>query len=349
LMTNIFGDASDDDDGDDDEKVLSTKDKVNFNLLQFAYTYVFMLLKYGLGPERCLLRKEWDFDIMLREKKAERRRPRRRRHDGSIDVGGIYDDKIKSLMDAMKVAAKTDRSCNIARKPAVQKRILLPQVKALLIKYDLMEYIIDNGMLNIVAEWLAPLPDKSLPALEIRTTLLKILQEYNRLDQGILKQSGLGKAVMLLYKHPKETKENKILAAKLISEWARPIFHLETDFRSMTKEERIQRDYAQLSAAKRKSIKKIKKIRSLSNEADKNNEPRVGEKGFIMRARVPRVLGKDYVVRPKNNVEGQFRGATKSRANERLDRAQREFNARTKQNKFRRAIGVSIGGRNIAL
>lgn len=68
-----------------------------------------------------------------------------------------------------------------------------------------------------------------------------------------------------------------------------------------------------------------------------------------MRARVPRVLGKDYVVRPKNNVEGQFRGATKSRANERLDRAQREFNARTKQNKFRRAIGVSIGGRNIAL
>lgn len=34
----------------------------------------------------------------------------------------------------------------------------------------------DNGMMNVISEWLAPLPDKSLPALEIRTDLLKILQ-----------------------------------------------------------------------------------------------------------------------------------------------------------------------------
>lgn len=84
----------------------------------------------------------------------------------------------------------------------------------------------DNGMLNAVSEWLAPLPDKSLPALEIRTDLLKILQDYSRLEQGTLKQSGLGRAVMLLYKHPKETKENKALAHNLISEWARPIFQV---------------------------------------------------------------------------------------------------------------------------
>lgn len=43
---------------------------------------------------------------MMREKKAERRRPRRRRRDGSIDVGGAYDDQIKMLIDAMKAAAK---------------------------------------------------------------------------------------------------------------------------------------------------------------------------------------------------------------------------------------------------
>lgn len=43
---------------------------------------------------------------MMREKKAERRRPRRRRRDGSIDVGGAYDDQIRMLIDAMKASAK---------------------------------------------------------------------------------------------------------------------------------------------------------------------------------------------------------------------------------------------------
>lgn len=80
--------------------------------------------------------------------------------------------------------------------------------------------------MNVLSEWLAPLPDKSLPALEIRTDLLKILQDYSRLEPGTLKQSGLGRAVMLLYKHPRETKENKALAARLISDWARPIFQV---------------------------------------------------------------------------------------------------------------------------
>uniref|UniRef100_A0A1I8EWW8 Uncharacterized protein n=1 Tax=Wuchereria bancrofti TaxID=6293 RepID=A0A1I8EWW8_WUCBA len=49
-----------------------------------------------------------------------------------------------------------------------------------------------------------------------------------------------------------------------------------------------------------------------------------------MRVHVPRPSQKDYVVRPKSNVEGQFRGATKNRSNSRFDRTQR--NSKSVQN-----------------
>ncbi|KAL3989663.1 TFIIS helical bundle-like domain family protein [Acanthocheilonema viteae] len=338
LMTNIFGEDSDDE--KESEDAVQTKYPAEGNSQE------------GDDEEPRYVHDEndeddgrvWDFDTMMREKKAERRRPRRRRRDGSIDVGGAYDDQIKILIDAMKAAAKDDRHSNMERRPALQKRKMLPYVKAMLIKHDLMEAVIDNGMMNVISEWLAPLPDKSLPALEIRTDLLKILQDFNRLEPGTLKQSGLGRAVMLLYKHPRETKENKALAARLISDWARPIFQLDTDFRSMTKDERVQRDYAQLSEAKRRRLD----AGSENSDAEKEiSEPRPGDKGFIMRARVPRPSQKDYVVRPKSNVEGQFRGATKNRSNSRLDRTQREFKERTKQQRMQQAVAVSINRVNL--
>uniref|UniRef100_A0A1I7WIS6 TFIIS N-terminal domain-containing protein n=1 Tax=Heterorhabditis bacteriophora TaxID=37862 RepID=A0A1I7WIS6_HETBA len=192
----------------------------------------------------------------------------------------------------------------------------------------MVEAMIDGGMMSAVSEWLAPLPDKSLPALEIRTELLKILQGFGRLEQSILKQSGLGKAVMLLYKHPRETKSNKEMAAKLIREWARPIFQVFIPMIS---------------------------ICPLTNEAVSSKthilseELRPGDKGYVGRARVPKPSTKDYVVRPKSLVEGEFKGERKGKAYSRLDKTQRDFMERTKKFKAKRAVGVSLEGRNMAL
>lgn len=283
---------------------------------------------------------EWDFDVMLREKKAEKKRKRKRRENG-IDIINDDDGIIAHMVNAMKNAAKDDRHSNAERKPALKKRKMLHDVKMMLLRVEMLEAMIEGGMMSAVSEWLAPLPDKSLPALEIRTELLKILQGFGNLDQGVLKQSGLGRAVMLLYKHPRETKENKAMAAHIIREWSRPIFQLETNFSSVSREERVQRDLDHMS-----SIKK----RRMSGEAGPSDAatPAKAQKE-INRARVPRPSTKDYVVRPKSNVEGEFKGERKGKAFARLDKAQREFQERTKRLKAKRAVAVSLEGRNMAL
>ncbi|CAI4228595.1 unnamed protein product [Auanema sp. JU1783] len=343
LMTNIFGDDSDEEEGNKDEAGPQEEDDDP----GVEATY-----KEDREDDPGF---EWDFDIMLRDKKAEKKKKRRRRNDG-IDIINDDDGAIAAMVEAMKGATKEDRISNMERKPALRKRRMLADVKTMLLRVDMQEALVDNGMLSAVSDWLSPLPDKSLPALEIRTELLKLLMGFTRLEQSVLKQSGLGKAVMMLYKHPRETKDNKEMASRLIREWARPIFQLDTDFRSLSRDERVQRDLEHMP--------KVKK-RRMSTETQPTINPglldpldpgkRDGAAGVsaadkgINRARVPRPSTRDYVVRPKSLVEGEFKGERKGKAYTRLDKTQREFMERTKKNKAKRAVTVSLEGRNLAI
>ncbi|XP_028275582.1 protein IWS1 homolog isoform X2 [Parambassis ranga] len=309
-----------------------------------------------------------DFDIMLAKRKAMNSK-RRRHRDGGTFISDA-DDVVNAMITKMNEAAEEDRTLNSQKKPALKKLTLLPQVVMHLKKQDLKDTFIDSGVMSAIKEWISPLPDKSLPALRIREELLRILQELPSVSQETLKHSGIGRAVMFLYKHPKESRCNKDLALKLINEWSRPIFGLTSNYKGMTREERQQRDLDQQMPQRRRLSQPQKVERA--EEPDVFSPPtssggltprrdlekqltgeekalRPGDPGFCARARVPTPSNKDYVVRPKWNVEGDSSRSGCKKAISLLEKHKRRFAEQKKMQRPQGAVKISIEGNRMPL
>uniref|UniRef100_H2YQF9 TFIIS N-terminal domain-containing protein n=1 Tax=Ciona savignyi TaxID=51511 RepID=H2YQF9_CIOSA len=299
-----------------------------------------------------------DFDLMMQRKKNERKG--RRRKDGGTFISDA-DDIINAMLTKMREAAVADREANQLRKPALNKLKMLPTVIRHLKKQDLKESFVDMGMIAAVVDWLTLLPDRSLPHLSIRTELLKVLHDLPGVSSETLKTSGIGRAVMLLFKHPRETRENRESAGRLINKWSRPIFGLNDNFKSMSRGDREQRDLEHMPQSKRRRLSAGQSDGKREEEAggEEGEQLRPGEQGFVMRARVPAPSHKDYVIRPKWKIgsleteDGErFNRRSKSnkaKKDDRLEKHLKTFADRRKNSKMQRAVGISIEGSKMPL
>ncbi|BHF72540.1 Transcription factor iws1 [Sparganum proliferum] len=318
---------------------------------------------------------ESDFDKILSKKREETRRKRRLGKDD--EFLNDSDDIIRETILQMRQTAEEDRFLLAANRPATKKLAMLNVVSSLLKKADLKAALVDNGMLSAITDWLSPLPGQTLPNVIIRETMLRHLAEFSNLEPETLRESGIGKAVMYLYRHPRENRDNKRRAGHLINEWSRPIFNLTSDYRTLTKEERKQLDYEHLPKRRTHDSEEVNR-RDINREMDGEQQGvlRPGDPGWVSRARVPQPSNKDYVVRPKWNLpstedqendedEDEKEGGDQPRRHRMVggrksqvgttSRIETHIHALTKnaavrrKNRFVRAVPMSIEGRKMAL
>jgi len=278
-----------------------------------------------------------DFDNMMQEKKEENRRRRKKK---DIDVINDNDDAIAKMIADMRIAAKEDREMNNHGRPAVKKIGMLRHVMHNLTKVELQLAFIEANLLAVMTDWLAPMPDKSLPHIMIRNEFLTLLHQLKIDDPSRLKESGIGKAVMYLYRHPRETKENKLTAGHIIHNWARPIFHKEDNLALMTKEDRREKDLAIASSSN--AHRKKRKL----DEAEDAKRP--GDPGWIGRARVPQVANGEYVSRPAWQTDVTIT-KEKKKGITLLEKHKRKFAERKRNAKNLSLSKISIEGARMGL
>lgn len=287
-----------------------------------------------------------DFDLMMQRRKEAMARARRRRRK-DIDISSV-DDHIHAMIQQMNQAAEEDRRLNLQKKPAIKKISMLPTIISQLKKVDLLSSFIESGICSALSDWLKPLPDHSLPHLSIRESILDILFTFPEMDSHLLKTSGLGKAVMLLYRHPKEVKKNRQKAGVLISNWSRPIFGLTSDYKSLSRDEREERDWAHLSQIARRRLSSSEGKSSQTTQ-DEPEPQKPGDKGWVGRARVPMPSHKDYVVRPKWNVQQEMKKTSSKKVLNRYEKQLQKRKDKLSRSQNTHAVAISIEGRKMPL
>ncbi|CAG9460425.1 unnamed protein product [Pedinophyceae sp. YPF-701] len=239
------------------------------------------------------------------------------------------DQIVKVFLARMEKAAKDDRAANEAARPAGAKVRLLPEVEAMLRKQHLQETFLNHGLLECIAEWLDLMPDRSLPNVRVRSSMLRVLKDLdvdlvNNDRREQMKRTNLGQLVMFLFKCTAETPENRRLASELVSAWFAQLGiggSQKTSTSNLRKEGAEERE-ANLA---RWEAKQARAVEATLRESRPEN--RIGEEGFRKRAAVPRAANLDFKVKPLSDASADRAQKTAQRSAvwERLEQVHRSL------------------------
>ncbi|PON63320.1 IIS transcription factor [Parasponia andersonii] len=263
---------------------------------------------------------------------------------------------VENVMAELEVTAEEDAELNRQGKPAVNKLKKLPLLTEVLSKKQLQQDFLDHGVLALLKNWLEPLPDGSLPNINIRAAILKILndfpidlEQYDRREQ--LKKSGLGKVIMFLSKSDEETTSNRKLAKELVDKWSRPIFNKSTRFEDMRNVEEERVPYRRPLV--KKPVNNSARMESRDGDLDLDEfsrERKSGQSSARQLTTRPEATPLDFVVRPQSKIDPE---EVRARAKQAIqDQRRLKMNKKLQQlkapkKKRLQATKISVEGRGM--
>lgn len=110
-----------------------------------------------------------EFEKLQQAAKAGRKRKRADEDTEKIKA------EVELFLSRMELAVEKDVKANEEKKPAIHKLKLCREMVDTLSQSHLQGTFLDEGGLTVLTHWLSPLPDGSLPNINIRTAILKLL------------------------------------------------------------------------------------------------------------------------------------------------------------------------------
>ncbi|KAJ3926357.1 MAG: transcription factor iws1 [Lentinula lateritia] len=284
-----------------------------------------------LPPEQAnKIRLDRQIEAILKTKKSSR--PKKRKNNDEV-LDSFADDEVARLRETMNNAAEEDMKANQEKLPATAKLRFLAEAMETLRKASLAQSIIDNNLLDAVKRWLEPLPDRSLPALNIQRELFVTLRKMEFIDSSVIKESGLGPLVLFYTKCQRVQPDVKRVANELVSIWSRPIIKRSASYRDRVVPTMNNMDVddgppgSQSLTQSQYRPEKLNAILARAREEDKN---RIRKNAVS----IPQSSLGTYTVAPKNNA-----GLAKMNASVDNDVERRKKNAERLRSLTRKVAG----------
>ncbi|KAM0673783.1 Transcription factor iws1 [Gurleya vavrai] len=124
-----------------------------------------------------------------------------------------------NLKNKMLSSLESDHASNKESKPAILRLQSIDETVNSLKTKKLGDALLEKGILDVIKQWLEPLPDNTLPNVKIKKGMLDVLDYLPVKRKHLINSNGIGKIVNFYSKNSRELDDVRKMANKLVKKW----------------------------------------------------------------------------------------------------------------------------------